>query len=738
MRIGLVIASVAVAAQTSAGAARFLQPAHGEQGELVDRDVYAAAHAAEAKTMTATKTARKQSDPGEDEGDDHPEEGEEEEEGEEGAGEEHQARRAELGEAAEKEMEQKGQQAIEDAQSVLGDSVAQGEETLKNQTKSVEKGTTAVNEKANRMRETLGDASTQATEDPVGLESTGAATGDAEPAAEKSEDAQSGDHDEEEGDEGDEADHHDEQGNEEDEEEQGHHDQLVALPANSTAPLSAASAASAAAAPAAAATSDAVVASAAASQSTPTAPATLAASADAAPASADAALASADAAPAPADAAPAVADAAEAPEQLAPGETYGDEEPSAEPASEEAEGEAPATPYYGDEDTKAPAQTTKQAAKPAVSGAPKPEAWESGEETLGDGTAPEQPGQEAKPAPSAEGKPAAATEASGEAGTQATVMAAAAEGADAAAQAGGKLEAESDAEASTEVDSSVTVPAHNTPEGRATKKIVDSAVATLVSTETPKIMQYLQRMSQDLGKHHADKAVRAAAKVAVGRAFRAAKTITAARAVRYCKQLSKLASLPPLCEQQAHGLLNTLKRSKLAMWEKAAGDYATATTRSDATREGYKATKAVTPLEIRAVAAQIGKRVFLTEYPKMDYRWKEIAEFEKKRLAERKIAFFKAASAAIVKAITPKIKTALWGTPVTEAEVIIGKVAKAEAQKTAVKISARAVAPKLVAAARAALPLAVRSAHKKAMDKWGTTWKPASKAVDGTKADVIA
>jgi len=267
---------------------------------------------------------------------------------------------------------------------------------------------------------------------------------------------------------------------------------------------------------------------------------------------------------------------------------------------------------------------------------------------------------------------------------------------------------------------------------------ISTAMTALAAAEVPRMNAYLERASQQIAATHAKAEAKKAASLATGRAFRAARTITATKASQYCASISRLASLPSMCDEEARQLMNTLKRSKLSAWESAANDAAVAPAQKAAAAAALQKAKPAAKLEIEAVARRMGRRYFQLEYPRAQNKWLEIENKEKATLAQKKAAFYKAATEAIIKEVNKKVKAALWDKPITNAMATMTAAAKLQARKTAASVAAGTLAPKFVTAAKAALPIAVRAAHKKAIDQWNPKWSPASSSVDGATPDLIA
>jgi hypothetical protein len=266
---------------------------------------------------------------------------------------------------------------------------------------------------------------------------------------------------------------------------------------------------------------------------------------------------------------------------------------------------------------------------------------------------------------------------------------------------------------------------------------IDAAMTALAVAEIPRMNAYLERTSKEIAAKHAKREAKKAASVATGRAFRAARTITATKASQYCASISHLASLPSMCDEEARQLMNTLKRSKLAAWESSANDAAVAPAQKAAAAAALAKAKPAAKTEIEAVARRMGRRYFQLEYPRAQNKWLEIENKEKTTLARKKAAFYKAATDAIILEVNKKVKAALWDKPITTAMTKMTAAAKAEARKTAANVAAATLAPKFVTAAKAALPIAVRAAHKKAIDQWNPKWSPSSTSVDGATPDLI-
>mmetsp|Transcript_37706 Transcript_37706/g.90549 ORF Transcript_37706/g.90549 Transcript_37706/m.90549 type:complete len:359 (+) Transcript_37706:91-1167(+) len=281
-------------------------------------------------------------------------------------------------------------------------------------------------------------------------------------------------------------------------------------------------------------------------------------------------------------------------------------------------------------------------------------------------------------------------------------------------------------------------PVASTAEATKSRSEIKSAMDTLITEETKKVMAYIDRRATDLGKQHATSKAKANAKLATQRAFRATLRITGDKAVSYCKSLSKLGHMPALCEQESKVLLKTLQRETLARWENSAVDVAIPKAAAEAATAAKTATKAATTQDIKMASNKIAKRIFQLEFPKAEMEWNTIHEKEMETLRAKKVEFFKHFTATTIEKTRAAVKSALWDAPIKSANTRMAAAAKKQAETTSARVSAETLAPKFVKAARAALPLAVRTAHHKAMAQWAPGWKPDGKAVDGDTADLIA
>mmetsp|Transcript_23144 Transcript_23144/g.56275 ORF Transcript_23144/g.56275 Transcript_23144/m.56275 type:complete len:451 (-) Transcript_23144:52-1404(-) len=305
------------------------------------------------------------------------------------------------------------------------------------------------------------------------------------------------------------------------------------------------------------------------------------------------------------------------------------------------------------------------------------------------------------------------------------------------AEAASESKSESGQTSSTESGSQGWHRLKRTPEFLRMQQEVDAELLRQRNVETPRVLAHLRRLSKDIGRKHAASESKRSAKVATGRAFRATRRITSARARKACSGLSRMANLPFICENEAAALVDTLKRSKLGTWQHAARMTALKSASTAAANAGFAATKAITTKEIAVAAKDISNRVLQIEFPKIDNKWRQMEYNEKLNLARKKVAFFRAAAKEIAEQLRPKVKAALWGEPVRRAVRVMRGAAKTQAKITSKKVVAAALAPKFVAAARGALPKAVRKAHGAAISKWKPGWKPAANRVNGYMPDLI-
>mmetsp|Transcript_59091 Transcript_59091/g.129445 ORF Transcript_59091/g.129445 Transcript_59091/m.129445 type:complete len:355 (+) Transcript_59091:111-1175(+) len=264
-----------------------------------------------------------------------------------------------------------------------------------------------------------------------------------------------------------------------------------------------------------------------------------------------------------------------------------------------------------------------------------------------------------------------------------------------------------------------------------------SAMSALVKAEIPKVEHYLKRRADDLGLHHSKLASKRNAGLAVRRAFRAAQRITASKAITYCKSLSKLSSMPPLCEEESRAMLNTLQRETLARWVGSAYDASVPIASAEASKSAFNATQAATIHDINVATNKISKRIFQVEYPNAQAKWAEIYAHEMKVLDQKKVEFFQKFTRELIPKVKISITNAMWDKPIKDANARMEVSAKKQAEITSARVSAETLAPKYVAAARAAMPLAIRTAHQKAMNQWVPGWAPDRPSVSGFKSDLV-
>lgn len=258
-------------------------------------------------------------------------------------------------------------------------------------------------------------------------------------------------------------------------------------------------------------------------------------------------------------------------------------------------------------------------------------------------------------------------------------------------------------------------PVASTAEATKSRSEIKAAMDALVTEETTKVMAYIDRRATDLGKKHATIKAKANAKLATERAFRATLRITGDKAMSYCKSLSKLGHMPALCEQESKVLLKTLQRETLTRWEGSAVDAAIPKASSEAAAAAKTATKAATTADIKVASNKIAKRIFQLEFPKAEMEWNTLYEKEMETLRAKKVEFYKHFTATTIEKARTAVKSALWDAPIKSADTRMAAAAKQQAETTSARVSAETLAPKFVKAARAALPLAVRTAHHKAM-----------------------
>jgi len=263
-------------------------------------------------------------------------------------------------------------------------------------------------------------------------------------------------------------------------------------------------------------------------------------------------------------------------------------------------------------------------------------------------------------------------------------------------------------------------------------KAVKAAAAAEVILEGDRMEKHVQRIARDIAVREAKIAAKTAASTATGRAFRAARRLTGAQAKQHCEKMSHVDSMPALCRDEAVKFMDQLKRTKLTAWEQEAQRVAESFAQHDAFTAAHDAAVAVAKKQIQSYADTLTSSMYERFWQKASAEWSTMEAEDAKALAAKKTAFFKARTAAMVKEVQKKTTRQVWKHPIKLALEKMTAVARVEAKKVASKVAAEAVAPRFAKAAKALLPLAVRSAHTKAVARWKPKWAPATAAVDGS------
>lgn len=264
-------------------------------------------------------------------------------------------------------------------------------------------------------------------------------------------------------------------------------------------------------------------------------------------------------------------------------------------------------------------------------------------------------------------------------------------------------------------------------------KAVKAAAAAEVILEGDRMEKHVQRVARDIAVREAKAAAKAAASTATGRAFRAARRLTGAQAKQHCEKMSHVDSMPALCRDEAVRFLDQLKRTKLTAWEHEAQRVAESFAQHDAFNAAHNAAMAVGKKQIQSYADTLTSSMYERFWQEASAEWSAIEAQDAKALSAKKTAFFKARTAAMIKEVQKKTTRQVWKHPIKLALEKMTVVARVEAKRVANKVAAEAVAPRFAKAAKALLPLAVRSAHTKAVARWKPKWVPAASAVDGSE-----
>mmetsp|Transcript_16565 Transcript_16565/g.36633 ORF Transcript_16565/g.36633 Transcript_16565/m.36633 type:complete len:606 (-) Transcript_16565:123-1940(-) len=257
-----------------------------------------------------------------------------------------------------------------------------------------------------------------------------------------------------------------------------------------------------------------------------------------------------------------------------------------------------------------------------------------------------------------------------------------------------------------------------------TKGAIKQAVAAFVAKQKPNVLKVLKRRATDIGEIHGREASKRLSAHATRRSYRATTNLVIRKAVEYCKKLSKLETLPPYCSEQALGLMSTLKKFRLADWQKAAEEYSAPVATKEAALAAYASTAKITADNMHPLALTVAKRIWSTQFPIFMAKWKKIEQGELKRIAESKKLYWKKAAKLMTTSAQQKVHAEFWSSLLDRASKRMVPAAKTAAQQQATISVGESLSPNFILAAKQALPIAVREAHRKAMVEWTPGWSP--------------
>mmetsp|Transcript_30373 Transcript_30373/g.78474 ORF Transcript_30373/g.78474 Transcript_30373/m.78474 type:complete len:597 (-) Transcript_30373:152-1942(-) len=257
-----------------------------------------------------------------------------------------------------------------------------------------------------------------------------------------------------------------------------------------------------------------------------------------------------------------------------------------------------------------------------------------------------------------------------------------------------------------------------------TKGAIKRAVAAFVAKQKPNVLKVLKRRATDIGEIHGREASKRWSAHATRRSYRATTNLVIRKAVEYCKKLSKLETLPPYCSEQALGLMSTLKKFRLADWQKAAEEYSAPVATKQAALAAYSSTAKITADNMHPLALTVAKRIWSTQFPIFMAKWKKIEQGELKRIAASKKLYWKKAAKLMTTSAQQKVHAEFWSSLLDRASRRMVPAAKSAAQKQATISVGESLSPNFILAAKQALPIAVREAHRKAMVEWTPGWSP--------------
>jgi len=235
----------------------------------------------------------------------------------------------------------------------------------------------------------------------------------------------------------------------------------------------------------------------------------------------------------------------------------------------------------------------------------------------------------------------------------------------------------------------------------------------------------LKRRAVNIGRAQGTQAAKFQSTRATNAAFAATTALVGRRARHYCRSISTLRRLPPMCEAEGKALFSALKtKGKVLVWRNQAQDAAALAASKAAALAGFQAAAANAYSVMHPLAKRIAAREFNRLWSIYQGRWKRKEADHKVRLRRNKVLFFKQATQTIIAHAQAAVKKQIFAKLRAQAGTRMRYAARVAASRVARKTVARSLAPRFVRASAKALPIAIRVASKKALKMWTPSWKP--------------
>jgi len=244
-----------------------------------------------------------------------------------------------------------------------------------------------------------------------------------------------------------------------------------------------------------------------------------------------------------------------------------------------------------------------------------------------------------------------------------------------------------------------------------------------VRSEAPRLTAALKRRAVSIGRSEGSLAAKSAAKQAATKGFTTTRDLVAAKAKAYCANISSLAALPQLCTAEGSALFNSLQKSgRVQQWQNGAEDAASIAASKQAAIAAFTAAAPHTHSSLSGIAEAVANATLAEQFDTYKTQWDAIEGRELSRVAQAKELFFRKSEDIMIAKATAAATKRVWSAVQSTAETQMAHDAKKAAHDAALAAVAAHLAPKFADAATKALPIAVRTASKKAMSMWHPTW----------------